>query len=142
MIKGEVGFFEDNFSKPEIKGEKETIARIILNLLFLRPGNYPSQPHLGINIREYLYRTEDEVDIDELKNKLYMQCKELLPNIVSSDAKAFITTTEKGVDMLVILLPVVIDKTDDIILLGLTSNSNGDISYNYTFDSLRKQINN
>ncbi len=53
-------FGVDAFNRAKYKNETETIATAILNLLFAKPGYFPSMPDLGINIQNILYSFWDE----------------------------------------------------------------------------------
>lgn len=68
--------FELNeFNEPRIRSEIEVLKDAVLFLLFSRPGQYPSLPMIGLNIQDYLYEFYDEIDEDELKNKITEQCE-------------------------------------------------------------------
>ena len=73
----DVTFELNEFNNPRIKSEIETLKDIILFILFSRPGQYPSLPQIGLNIRDYLYDFYDEINEDDLKNKLIEQCSML-----------------------------------------------------------------
>ena len=94
MIGREVDFGTDDFNRPKVLSLKESYCRLLLNILILKPGNLPSLPHIGINIKQYLYKLESEIDIAELKDKIYEQCSELLPLIMSDEMRIFITKQE------------------------------------------------
>ena len=64
----------NEFDQPRILSEIETIRNIVLYVLFSRPGEYPSLPMIGMNIEDLLYYHYDEIDTDELRDKLIMQC--------------------------------------------------------------------
>ena len=58
----DVTFELNEFNNPRIKSEIETLKDIILFILFSRPGQYPSLPQIGLNIRDYLYDFYDEIN--------------------------------------------------------------------------------
>ena len=67
--------FETNeFSEPRIRSDMETLKDALLFVLFSKPGAYPSIPQIGMNIQDYLYDRFDEIDVDEIKNKITEQC--------------------------------------------------------------------
>lgn len=131
----EVGFGQDNFSKPKILNEKDTISTIILNLLLMKPGNMPSLPHLGINIKKYLYAKEDEISVDDLKNQIYSQCSELFPWLVSDEVKLF-TNRVDGKDVLIIYIPVLLNG-EGAMVYAFQQGSNGEVIHNMAFQELR-----
>lgn len=70
--------FEINeFGKARLRSEIETIKNAVLFLLFCKPGQYPSLPHLGLDIQSYLYSFYDEIDTEQLKDDLITQCEAL-----------------------------------------------------------------
>lgn len=131
----EVGFGQDNFSKPKILNEKDSISTIILNLLLMKPGNMPSLPHLGINIKKYLYAKEDEINVDDLKNQIYSQCNELFPWLVSDEVK-LLTNRVDGKDVLIIYIPVLLNG-EGAIVYAFQQGTNGDVIHNMAFQELR-----
>ena len=81
----DVGFGKDGFQRMKVYTEAESVARYILEILLTRPGNYPGLPHIGLNVRQYLYHNLTELNPDDLKEKIYNQCNGLMPNILSDD---------------------------------------------------------
>jgi hypothetical protein len=76
-----VGFdctFElDKYEKPRLCSESETIKNVVMFILFSRPGQYPSLPYLGMDIRSRLYSFYDELDESDLEEQLTAQCSAL-----------------------------------------------------------------
>lgn len=137
MIGKEVGFGTDNFGKPKILSIQDSIAQIILNILLMRPGNIPSLPHVGINIKKYLYALEEDIDVLELKNEIYNQCTELLPVLISDDIRFYINRMD-GKDVLILFLPVYIDSSsnsnnDEGIMFAFTKEGAEGITYAYKY---------
>lgn len=136
MIGHEVDFGTDDFNRPKVLSLKESYCRLLLNVLVLKPGNLPSLPHIGINIKQYLYKLESEIDIAELKDKIYEQCSELLPLILSDEMRIFITKQENH-DILVLYFPITVDMEKEAILYAFTQNEKGELRYNTMFQPLR-----
>lgn len=133
-FKFEVDFGFDNFQQPKVLNPKDSIAQVILNLFTMRPGSMPSMPHIGLNIREYLYKLEGEVDVDELKNKIYSQCSELLSFVPIGELQVFFTPYQ-GTDILVIILPIHgLDENDDVLLMGFQKSDDSDMLFTYQFE--------
>ena len=68
----------DNFNETKILSPSETVVRNILLILLGKPGFYPSQPNLGMDIEQYLYNFADEINTEELKLILIDQCHDLI----------------------------------------------------------------
>lgn len=78
--KKELGLNTNAFGKAvEYKGKKAWF-QLILNLLFLRPGTYPSIPTMGIGIQDYEYEAIDDVK-DNIQMNIQDQIKAFLPDI-------------------------------------------------------------
>lgn len=131
----EVSFGLDDFSKPKAMSIKESIAQIILNVLFMRPGNLPSMPWIGINIQRYVYMLEDEVDIDKLKSDIYSQCKAVL-SFVDIESVEMYFTPYNGSSVLIINIPINIDGTTIDYMLGFAQDSmNSTVKYNFQVEA-------
>ena len=68
----------DAAHKPKVISSFEMCINIILTLLFMKPGQYPSIPDLGIDIEQYLHEYSDNKGIPNIiTNKLNEQCNRL-----------------------------------------------------------------
>ena len=77
MVGYDCTFELNEFNEPKITSEIESVKNVILNILFAKPGQYPSLPQVGININKYLYEYYDDIDVVELQQKIIYQCKAL-----------------------------------------------------------------
>lgn len=134
MIKSEVDFGLNNFGKPKELSESESIARLLLNILLMRPGQLPSMPHIGINIRKYLYKFDDEIDTESLKRDIAFQCSELIPFIDTTNMKLLVVNY-KGEGILMLIMPLVVAGKSQELLIGFKKGeSSDDIVFNYQFE--------
>ena len=129
-------FSLNDFQQPKSIDDLEAIGQMILNLFFMRPGNIPSMPHIGINLPQYLYKLQGDFDPEEIKQQIYNQCAELMAYITLGEVRIF-TTVYKGQDVLIVSVPVV--GTDTTILYGLTKTQN-DVSYNMQFQKIAQSV--
>lgn len=67
----------DHFFKPRLRDEAELIKNTLMTVLFFEPGQYPSLPMIGMNIREKLYSFYDEIDASNLQKDIIEQCAAL-----------------------------------------------------------------
>lgn len=132
MAGKEPGFGLNNFEGPKYSNESETIAHAILNLLFGKPGYFPSMPELGINIQQYLYSFQDDFNVDVLKAKIASQCSEFA-GFVNDGTLDVIMSSYQNKPMLLIVLPLVTQNTKENLAIAITNDGNGNISYNYQF---------
>ena len=68
----------DSMYKPKVVSTFQLCVNTILTLLFMKPGQYPSIPVLGIDIESYLHEYSDDPNIPiEITTKLNEQCNRL-----------------------------------------------------------------
>lgn len=78
MAIGFDGTFEMNeFGNPRIRSEIEVVKDTLLFILFSRPGQYPSLPMIGLDLRTMLSEFYEDIDIEELKMRVMDQCSAL-----------------------------------------------------------------
>lgn len=70
-------FEMDHFQNPRLRNENEMIKNVLLMILFMKPGQYPSLPQLGLDLQQLLYSFYDELDEEELKQKIIDSCNAL-----------------------------------------------------------------
>lgn len=91
----------DSMYKPKVISSFEQGINIILTLLFMKPGQYPSIPELGIDIESYLFEYADDPHIpQEIRNKLIDQCNYI--DIVGLDISVRLDKTTEGYDAVII----------------------------------------
>lgn len=129
----EPSFGVNSFNQAKYKNETETIATSILNLLFGKPGYFPSMPNLGINIQDTLYAFWDEIDPVAIKAQIITQCQGF-KQYIDDGSLDVIKSSYQNQPLLIIVLPVQIKEIKKHLVIGIT-NDNGDIKYNYVFES-------
>lgn len=78
--KNELTLDINSFDKPKELANAKAWAQLMLNLIFLKPGTYPSLPEMGVGLEGYQY--EDlESAIGELNTIISSQQKQYLPQI-------------------------------------------------------------
>lgn len=91
----------DALNKPKVVSTFQLCINSILTLLFMKPGQYPSIPEIGLDIEQYLHDYSDRNGIlKEIRDKLYDQCNVL--NIVGITFDCQFDKTSYGKDALVI----------------------------------------
>lgn len=78
--KKELGLSTNVFNKATEYQGKTAWFQLILNLIFLRPGTYPSIPNMGVGIQDYEYEFLDDVK-DNIQAAIQEQVKTFLPDI-------------------------------------------------------------
>ena len=67
----------DKYGNVKVVTEGELVKNVLTFILFARPGQYPSLPHIGLNIQDKLYSSYDELDESVLATQIVEQCSEL-----------------------------------------------------------------
>ena len=68
----------DNFKKPKVLQGKEAIGILLVRLIQLEPGTYPSRPKMGVGLLSN-YRYCDEGKALELQDHIKEQIRTYLP---------------------------------------------------------------
>lgn len=130
--KVEPNFGLDNFGRAKYANETEAIANAVLNLLFGKPGFFPSMPNLGINIQEILYSFWDDVDTSALKARIAEQCSEFA-DYINSGSLDVQKTMYNNQPLLLIVLPTKVIDGKETLSIGITKDKNGNTTYNYVY---------
>ena len=126
----------DSYNRPKVLSESQTVVYNILTLLFGKPGFYPSIPHLGMNIQQYLYSFEDEFDTNYIKAQLASQCSDFI-DIIENGSFDVIKSNHNGQPLIIFVIPTIITNTESNLFLGITVNEKGEYKFNFTFDSIQ-----
>lgn len=132
-------FEVDDYDLLKTLSPTETYVRNLLVLLFGKPGFMPSMPNLGMDISQYYYAFEDEIDTEQLKSKLAAQCNEYLPELQTGEINIYQKVYNNRL-VLIFKLPVIIDDKNIAVALGVTTNSNGELVYQYTENEITQII--
>lgn len=97
----DVALDTDSSYKPKILSSFEMCINSILTLLFMKPGQYPSIPELGIDIESYLHEYADDTSVPgEIQEKLMDQCNRL--NLIGIQVQVYFDTTEENQGALIV----------------------------------------
>ena len=121
----EVGFGPDNFGKPKVLSEKESLLQIVYNVFAAKPGNYPSMPELGIDIgSRILYLTGDTIEVEELERDIRTQLTMVIPGEKVGDVVVGVQNINGQVTV-VVRVPLVDDSginSGDEVIAGFAMN--------------------
>lgn len=74
----------------------DAMVRVILNLLFLKPGTYPNSPEMGIDIEQYKFEFLDTITISQIEENINSQIQTYLSDsVVGYVELKKLTTTEE-----------------------------------------------
>lgn len=132
-IKNELNFGIDNFGKQKMLTQAQSVAQVLINLLLMRPGQMPSLPHLGINIKQYLYKFEEDIDVSYIKAQISSQCSALLPYIDLSSMQMLLFPYENE-SILFIYIPLSVE--GETIVIGFKrNNKSNEVTFNYKINN-------
>lgn len=77
----EMDFKLNNFNEQEIYTGVMAYAHRIKTLLFMRPGDFPSIPDMGLNIQSYRFKAMDDIISGSLKEAIANQVSTYIMNL-------------------------------------------------------------
>lgn len=129
----EASFEFDKYNNPKQLNLRETVANTIVNALFLDLGNNPAMPTNGINIRQYFYSYEEELDGDAIKQKLENMCG-TLPGGATIDAVDFSLKETTANDKVFLILIKISFGVNDPEILGIMLKDEKDaVRFNFEY---------
>ena len=131
--KKELDFDINGFQDQKVLSEAEGYANQILMLLFLRKGDYPSDPTIGINIsRRMRYKDMDMLTGGELKADITNQIRRYAPSIPLDEVNLYPTKVQ-GQYIILIEFILTAEKVKKI-TLALARTSSTLINYKFDFN--------
>ena len=129
----EVSFGFDKYNKPKQLNLRETVANTIINALFLEEGNNPALPNLGINIRQYFYSFEEDLDGDLIQQQLEAACG-TLPGGATIDAVDFSIQDTTANDKVFLIIIKINFAVNDTKVLGIMLKDEKDaVRFNFDY---------
>jgi hypothetical protein len=123
-----IGF--DNFGRPSVIDPTQTLVNNLLTTLFAKPGNFPSQPWLGMNITQYLMSTPSSFNANKIKAQLVANCSDFADCVNDGTFDIFLRTDSKtGRPFIVIKLPAVEKDTGNPLVAGVVATD--DVTHLY-----------
>lgn len=101
------GFKLDVFGKASITSADQTLINNLMTTLLAKPGNFPSQPDLGMDITKYLMSTESTFNANVIKATLAAQCSDFAEVVKDGTFDIQLLPNSKtGQEFILISLPV------------------------------------
>lgn len=129
----DVSFSVNKYKQADMKDRKTTIANTIINACFMVPGNNPSLPLAGVNIKQYFYKEENAISSDKIKRDIEATCGKIICGaaIGAVDFSVQTTTTGEVVFLLIIMVKFSPDEEE---MLGITMQQTQDKYVKFNFD--------
>lgn len=128
-----IGINLDHFNRPKVYNESETIALDLFTLLMNRPGFFPSNPKLGMDIPRFLYNFTENVPPRVLKQELIRQCRYYENVIQGGDFQvAYIDNPDNSnCPILLFSIPTIVREEQKHLIFAMKRDQNDNIAYNY-----------
>ena len=104
----EVTFSFNKYKKPELLNLRKSVAEIIYNALIMVPGNIPSMPEAGCNIRQYFYQEDSAVSGDKIKFDLINTCGYLPGGATITNVDCSTQTDTDGVTVFLLIIKIAV----------------------------------
>lgn len=132
MKGNEISFEMDKYNKPVYLSKRESVAQIVVNALFMKPGNNLSHPDRYVDIERYLSKPVDTIDSLQILGDLKKTCgDDLIGNEISSLTFDVVKSEDK--EYALIMVNLTIDNTEDIMAIALQREKDNVIRYQYSF---------
>ena len=129
----DVTFGFDKYLNPKLLDRKATIANTIINALFMVPGNIPSMPTKGANIRQYFYKEESYLSSDKIRTDLEDCCGKSICGATLGNIDFSTQQTSEG-DIIFVLIIAVKFSVNEQELLGIVMKQTKDSYVKFNFD--------
>ena len=133
----EVTFSFNKYKKPELLNLRKSVAEIIYNALIMVPGNIPSMPEAGCNIRQYFYQEDSAVSGDKIKFDLINTCGYLPGGATITNVDCSTQTDTDGVTVFLLIIKISFPSEDGDTALGIIlkedSKQNDKINFNFDY---------
>ena len=131
--KKELDFDKNGFQDQKFLSEAQGYAKQILMLLFMRKGDMPSMPDLGVNIsRRVRYKDMDMLTGGELKEDITNQLRKYAPSIPLEEVQLY-STKYKGQYIIILEFSLTAEKVKNI-TMALARTSDTLINYKFDFN--------
>ena len=133
----EVSFSFNKYKQPELLDLRQSVANIICNALFMVPGNVPSMPSAGVDIRQYFYVEESSISTEKIKFDLMNTCGYLPGGAKIVNVDYSTQTTTDGIAIFLLIVRISFPGEDGESALGIAlkqdSNQNDYINFNFEY---------
>ncbi len=129
----EINFTTDKYNNPVYLSKRESLTQVIHNALFMKPGNNPSHPDRGVDIKQYLNRPVDSVDELKILDDLKRTCGEDTLNNELTGLSFNVVKLDDNSEVAIIIIRLTIDNTEDLLSIALKKERDNIVRYQYNF---------
>ncbi len=129
----EVGFGNDKFGKPLKLSIKESLPQLVFNVFTAKPGNFPSNPEIGLDIGSRILNiVDDQLEIEQLQQDAQQQLEETIGSGYLGEV-TIAAESIQGQVVVVVRIPVLVDSSDQ-------TTSSGDIVAGFSMDPKDREL--
>lgn len=129
----DVTFEFNKYGDQKLLDLKESVAQQIINALFMIPGNLPSLPHIGVNIKQYLYKTDTSYNSTEIEQKLKEACGAVICGVVINSVDFSVQKTSNGQSVFLIMIRITFPNNINSILGVSVVQANEIVKFNFAY---------
>ena len=129
----DVLFEFDKYNNAKLIDRKTTIASSIINALFMVPGNLPSYPTIGANVKQYFYKEETALSASKIKTDLEAACGKIIHGALIGNVDFSVQKTTTGDTIFLLIIMVKFSATDEE-MLGITMKETLDKYVRFNFE--------
>ena len=131
-------FSLDKYGNPKMLSLKDSVANAIVNVCFMKPGNIPGLPHLGVNIRQYFYKTQEELERSSttVSAKIQEACGQLISGATISGVNFSVQKATNDEHVFLLIVRISFPNEEDQLLGVVMKNVNDKITFNYEYMNL------
>ena len=97
------------------------------------PGNLPSLPHIGVNIKQYLYKTDTSYNSTEIEQKLKEACGAVICGVVINSVDFSVQKTSNGQSVFLIMIRITFPNNINSILGVSVVQANEIVKFNFAY---------
>lgn len=129
----DITFNLDKYGAPEMLDFKTSVAQQIINALFMIPGNLPSMPTIGVNIRQYLYKVDTDYVSSKIESDLKAACGSIISGAYIGTVDFSVQTTSTGQAVFLIMVRVTFPNEEESVLGVSIQDSKDRIKFNFAY---------
>lgn len=131
-------FSIDKYGNPKLLSLKDSVANAVVNVCFMKPGNIPGLPHLGVDIRQYFYKTQEELEQSSsiVSAKIQEACGQLISGANISGVNFTVQKANNGEYVFLLIVRISFPDEGEQVLGVIMKNSNDKITFNYEYMNL------
>ena len=131
-------FSTDKYGNPKMLSLKDSVANAVVKVCFMKPGNIPGLPHLGVDIRQYFYKSQEELERSSsiVSAKVQEACGQLISGANISGVNFSVQKTNNGDHVFLLIVRISFPNEDEQILGVIMKNANDKITFNYEYMNL------